>query len=271
MTSQASQTSTPPSDPADVPVLRRMRHETTLRTLRIARHERLTPNMIRIVAEGPELAGFVSGAPDDHIKVFVEGGPDERIMRDYTPRHHDAAAGTLTIDFFDHEGGPVSDWARAAQVGDPIRIGGPRGSQVIEGPIAHWLLVGDETALPAIGRRVEELPAGVHATVIGAVPGAADEQTFATAATLETHWLHRDAAAATDPAPIIAALAQIDLPPATFVWIAAEAGVARAAREYLVETRGLDKRWIKAAGYWVAGQADSSAKNLGEADAAGGH
>ena len=73
------------------------------------------------------------------------------------------------------------------------------------------------------------------------------------------------------PAPIIAALAQIDLPPATFVWIAAEAGVARAAREYLVETRGLDKRWIKAAGYWVAGQADSSAKNLGEADAAGGH
>jgi NADPH-dependent ferric siderophore reductase len=33
--------------------------------------------MIRIVAEGPELAGFVSGAPDDHVKVFVEGEPGE--------------------------------------------------------------------------------------------------------------------------------------------------------------------------------------------------
>jgi NADPH-dependent ferric siderophore reductase len=63
----------------------------------------------------------------------------------------------LTIDF-DHEGGPVSDW-RAAKVGDAIRIGGPRGSQVIEGPIAHWLLVGDETALPRrIGRRGANCP-----------------------------------------------------------------------------------------------------------------
>ncbi|WP_179505987.1 MULTISPECIES: siderophore-interacting protein [unclassified Sphingomonas] len=249
---------------ADAPVIRRMRHDTVRRTLRIAQVVRLTPNMIRIVAEGPELAGFVSGAPDDHVKIFVEGADGERVMRDYTPRHHDAAAGTLTIDFFDHEGGPVSDWARAAKVGDPISIGGPRGSQVIEGPIAHWLLVGDETALPAIGRRVEELPAGVSATVIGAVPGPADEQAFASAATVETRWLHRDAAAATDPAPLLAALAQVDLAPNTFVWIAAEAAVARAAREYLVGERGLDKRWIKAAGYWVAGQADSSAKNLGE-------
>jgi NADPH-dependent ferric siderophore reductase len=249
---------------ADAPVIRRMRHETTRRNLRIARAERLTPNMIRIVAEGPELAGFVSGAPDDHVKVFVVGADGERVMRDYTPRHHDAQAGTLTIDFFDHEGGPVSDWARAAKVGDTISIGGPRGSQVIEGPIAHWLLVGDETALPAIGRRVEELPAGVSATVIGAVPSAADEQRFATAATLDARWVHRAAAAATDPAPLLAALAEVALAPNTFVWIAAEAAVARAAREYLVETRGLDKRWIKAAGYWVAGQADSSAKNLGE-------
>lgn len=256
---------TPASETQDsAPSIRRMRHETTLRTLRIARHERLTPNMIRIVAEGPELAGFVSGAPDDHVKVFVEGEPGERIMRDYTPRHHDAEAGTLTIDFFDHEGGPVSDWARAAKVGDAIRIGGPRGSQVIEGPIAHWLLVGDETALPAIGRRVEELPASVRATVIGAVPDAADEQAFASAATLDTRWVHRSASAATDPAPLLAALDGVDLVPGTFVWIAAEAGVARRLREHLVETRGLDKRWIKAAGYWVAGEADSSAKNLGE-------
>jgi NADPH-dependent ferric siderophore reductase len=43
-------------------------------------------------------------------------------------------------------------------VGDAIRIGGPRGSQVIEGPIAHWLLVGDETALPAIGRGSRNCP-----------------------------------------------------------------------------------------------------------------
>jgi NADPH-dependent ferric siderophore reductase len=255
---------TPASDTQDsAPSIRRMRHDTTLRTLRIARHERLTPNMIRIVAEGPELAGFVSGAPDDHVKVFVEGEPGERIMRDYTPRHHDADAGTLTIDFFDHEGGPVSDWARAAKVGDAIRIGGPRGSQVIEGPIVHWLLVGDETALPAIGRRVEELPAGVRATVIGAVPDAADEQ----ALPAPPRWTPAGSIAAPQPRPI---------PPrcwrrwTAWTWCPAPSCGSRPKRAWpgacasIWWTRGLDKRWIKAAGYWVAGEADSSAKNLGE-------
>jgi len=246
------------------PTIRRMRHETRRRDLQITRIERITPAMIRIVAGGADLDGFHSGAPDDHIKVFVTDTAGQPAMRDYTPRHHDADAGTLTVDFYDHVGGPASDWARAAKVGDTLEIGGPRGSQVIEGPIAHWLLIGDETALPAIGRRVEELPSGASATVIGAVTGAAEEQTFATAATVATRWVHRPEAAATDPAPLLAALDGLDLPPQTFVWIAAEAAVARALRQHLVDTLGLDKAWIKAAGYWVSGEADSSAKNLDE-------
>jgi NADPH-dependent ferric siderophore reductase len=185
-------------DQINIPAIRRLRHETRRRTLAIVSHERLTPSMIRIVAQGADLEGFHSGAPDDHIKVFVPEAGGQMAMRDYTPRHHDAAAQTLTIDFFDHEGGPASDWARAAKVGDPIEIAGPRGSQVIEGPIAHWLLIGDETALPAIGRRIEELPAGTSATVIAAVPGAADEQAFPGQS---AHWVHRPAARASDPAP----------------------------------------------------------------------
>jgi NADPH-dependent ferric siderophore reductase len=218
--------------------------------------------MIRIVAQGADLEGFHSGAPDDHIKVFVPEAGGQMAMRDYTPRHHDDAAQTLTIDFFDHEGGPASDWARAAKVGDPIEIGGPRGSQVIEGPIAHWLLIGDETALPAIGRRIEELPAGTGATVIAAVPGAADEQAFPGQSALGPPPRRPRQRSR----PLLDALATVPIAPDTFVWIAAEAGVARALREQLITGRGLDRRWIKAAGYWVAGQADSAVKNLDEAD-----
>ncbi|WP_333838843.1 siderophore-interacting protein [Novosphingobium sp.] len=245
---------------SESPTLRRMRHETRRRSLRIAQIERLTPSMIRVVAGGDDLEGFHSGAPDDHVKVFVTTADGQSAMRDYTPRRHDAAAGTLTIDFFDHVGGPASDWARAAKVGDTLEIGGPRGSQVIEGPIAHWLLIGDETALPAIGRRIEELPEGATATVIGAVPEAADEQAFDSAAHVDARWVHRTDA--TDPAPLLAAIADLQLEPNTFVWIAAEAGVARALRDHFLQGHGLDKAWIKAAGYWVAGQADSSAKDL---------
>jgi NADPH-dependent ferric siderophore reductase len=61
-----------------------MRHETTLRTLRIAGTNGLTPNMIRIVAEGPELAGFTAARARRSRQDLVEGEPGERIMRDYT-------------------------------------------------------------------------------------------------------------------------------------------------------------------------------------------
>jgi NADPH-dependent ferric siderophore reductase len=219
--------------------------------------------MIRIVAEGPELAGFVSGAPDDHIKVFVEGEPGERIMRDYTPRHHDADAGTLTIDFFDHEGGPVSDWARG-QSGRchphrrPARFAGDRRPD-------RALAAGGRRDRPARDRPPRGRTARRRARHGDRRRARCCRRTgLASAATLDTRWVHRSAAAATDPAPLLAALDGVDLVPGTFVWIAAEAGVARRLREHLVETRGLDKRWIKAAGYWVAGEADSSAKNLGE-------
>ena len=134
-------------------------------------------------------------------------------------------------------------WSRAAVRGDAITIGGPRGSQRIEGDIDHWLLIGDETALPAIGRWIEEMPAATPVTSIVGVPDAADEQTVTTAADWTAHWLHRPLDQATDP------------------WIAAEAMVARAIRTHLLD-RGHDKQWIKASGYWVAGQADASDKGI---------
>ncbi|RVU05044.1 siderophore-interacting protein [Novosphingobium umbonatum] len=248
----------------DTPTIRRMRHETCRRALTIQSVERITPHMLRITAQGPELAGFHSASPDDHIKVFVTDAQGQSAMRDYTPRHHDAQAGTLTVDFFDHEAGPASAWARQAKAGDTLHVGGPRGSQVIEGPIAHWLLIGDESALPSIGRRVEELSSDVTATVIAAVPDAADEQVLTSKAALQTHWLHRAADQATDAAPFLAALEGLAIAPQTFIWIAAEAGVARSLREALL-ARGIDKAWIKAAGYWVAGQADAAVKSFEDA------
>ncbi|MAP95439.1 MAG: hypothetical protein CMK07_10850 [Ponticaulis sp.] len=44
------------------------------------------------------------------------------------------------------------------------------------------------------------------------------------------------------------------------MWIAAEGSVVKAIRDYLITERGVDRRWIKATGYWVDGQADTTAK-----------
>ncbi|MEI4470737.1 siderophore-interacting protein [Frigidibacter sp. MR17.24] len=241
------------------PQIERHRHELKRRRLTVSGIERLSPAMLRLTLEGPEMADFPSLSPEDHVKLVVPDGAGGEAMRDYTPRRFDTARGLLVIDFALHEAGPATAWALAARVGDAVTIGGPRGSQVIAGPIADWVLIGDETALPAIGRRIEEMAAGVAVTSLVAVPGGADEQVFETAAALDARWVHR--ADGTDAAPLLAALDGLTIGPRSFVWIAAEAGVTRALRDALV-ARGVDRVWIKAAGYWVAGQADASDKEI---------
>ena len=112
---------------------RQIRHSTLFRRVQVRQVIDLGPHMRRIIVAGAELEGFHSASPDDHIKVFFpnpEGdyvtptmGPVGPVhpeghtpspMRDYTPRLHDPAAGTLAIDFVLHGEGPASDWARQA-------------------------------------------------------------------------------------------------------------------------------------------------------------
>ncbi|PYD77889.1 NADPH-dependent ferric siderophore reductase [Komagataeibacter oboediens] len=249
----------------DAPEIRRERHDLVRRRLEVRAVERLTPHMIRITLDGPELVGFTSPSPDDHIKIFVPGLDGSPTRRDYTPRRYDPQNGTLLLDFVNHHGGPAAAWARAARPGDRLEIGGPRGSQIISGPIDHWLLIGDETALPAIGRRVEALSVRTSVTTVVAVPGAEDEQVFTTAAHHAAHWVHRPMERADDGAGILAVLKNLKIPDRTFVWVGAETHVAKAVRQYLLDERRIPAQWIKASGYWVKGQADASVKDFGDA------
>lgn len=249
------------SNPAvSAPKIERVRHELKRRTLTVAAIEWITPGMLRLQLSGDDLADFVSLAPDDHIKILVPGAGEEMERRDYTPRRYDTDARTLLIDFAIHEAGPVTKWALDARIGDRLEIGGPRGSAVVSGDIENWLLIGDETALPAIGRRVEEAAANARITAIVAVADAGEHQILQTSAQLDIRWAHRSLSKATDPAALMDILRSVDLQAGTFVWIAAEASVTRALRTYLVEERGYPLSWIKASGYWVKGKADTTEK-----------
>ena len=250
-----------------VPEIRRVRHELRRRNLVVLRSERLSPHMQRIVLGGPDLHDFASDSPDDHIKLFF-ATPTGDEMRDYTPRRFDRAAGELVIDFVVHDGGPATEWAKRAQPGDILATGGPRGSRMISGPIRDWLFVGDDSALPAIGRFIEELPAGHRARVLVSVPEAEDAQAWESQADVHAQWLARDGGDAADPAPLLEALSKLDIASDCFVWAAAEGGVGRAIRAHLLE-RGHSPKWMKIAGYWVKGEANASVKDLDEER--GGH
>ncbi len=251
----------------------RIQHPVRRRTLQVLRTEALTPHMRRIVLGGPELEGFHSGAPDDHIKLFFANAEGQVVtpamtpdgprlpegalpspMRDYTPRHHDAAAGELTIDFVLHGEGPASGWAGAARPGDTLVMGGPRGSFVVAGDYDRYVLLGDETALPAIGRWLEEMPASRQAEVFIEIAGPDERQDLRSVAHARVHWLERGATPAADSTRLEEALRT--LAPAegdTFYWIAAESRRARTMRKFVEDTLGVDKDSIRATGYWKAG------------------
>ncbi|MFB8343886.1 siderophore-interacting protein [Brucella cytisi] len=245
-------------DNGALPRIERVRHEIKRRRLEVRFVETITPNMIRITLGGDELAGFNSLSAGDHIKIFVPDRAGKIVMRDYTPRSYDPENQTLVLDFAVHEAGPATQWAINARPGNQLEIGGPRGSELISGPIRAWLLIGDETALPSIGRRIEEMALGTPVTTLVAVAGPHDEQRFETLALLSPYWIHRDDA--TDASVIINRLREITIEPGTFIWLAAEGSVARATRAYLVDERKHPLTWLRASGYWVKGKADSTEK-----------
>jgi NADPH-dependent ferric siderophore reductase len=254
----------------------RIRHELRSRLAQVRSAERLTPGMIRVVLDGEDLDGFFSAAHDDHVKLFFPQPGEEKpvmpvlgpngpvfaegalrpIARDYTPRRFDAAARLLTIDFALHAEGPASDWARQARTGQYLGLGGPRGSFVVADDFDWYLLAGDETALPAIARRLEELPAGTKALAVIEVADKAEEQPLATRAEADIAWLHRNGAAAGDARRLLDAISGLTLPAGDgYAWIAAESEVAKILRRHLIDDRGLRKDWLKAAGYWRLGAA----------------
>ncbi len=237
------------------PEISRIRYELKRRSLTVATTERLTPHMIRITFSGEDLADFQSLGANDHVKIFVPDGKGDLAMRDYTPRAFDPEARQLVIDFAIHEAGPATRWALAAKPGDVLEVGGPRGSRVVGDSVTRLLLIGDETALPAIGRWVEQAKAGTTVTSLVAVPGKDDEQNLTSAADHTALWVHRSDA--TDAAPLLNAMKTLDITPDTYVWIGAEAMVARALRTYLLEDLGHPKTWLGASGYWIAGKADA--------------
>lgn len=243
------------------PVIERVRHELKRRELTVETVDRITPHMLRITLIGESLSDFTSLGADDHVKVVLPGADGEVEMRDYTPRSYNNETGRLVLDFAVHEAGPATRWALEAKPGSIVTIAGPRGSAVITG-VSKWVLVGDETALPAIGRLIEEARADDVITAIGVVTDASEEQKFLSAAKLKTRWVHRPASSVTDPLPIIAALDAIELTADTFVWVAAEASVARAIKTYLTTSRNHPLPWLKAAGYWTRGAADTSIKTI---------
>ena len=254
---------------------RRLRHETRMRLLEVIGVTDITPRMRRVHLRG-DMTGFAAPGHADHIKVFffppgvapkvVPIGPngadfapgEKPQMRDYTPRAYDVDKGTIDLDFVLHGDGPASSWAAQARIGQTLVIGGPRGSLIVPMTFDWYLLAGDETAIPAIARRIAELPADARVLAVLEVNDPAEHQPFPGLADVSLTYLYRHGKPAGTGSRILDRLRVTRFPAGTgYAYVAGEASMSKAVRAHLTEERGFEPDYVKAAGYWLRGTPDA--------------
>ncbi|QXH52629.1 siderophore-interacting protein [Pseudomonas fakonensis] len=247
--------------------IHRVNHEIRQRRLVVLKVTDLTPRMRRITLGGAELAGFTSLGTDDHIKLLFATTPEQQhaidarnlgrdggarpTMREYTPRRIDLVNLELDIDFVLHGDGPASTWAAQAAPGQALNIAGPRASMVVPDIFDSYLLIGDETAIPAIARRLEELPAGRKVLAVIQVEDEQERQGLASQAQVEVIWVRRH------EQDLLGVVQHLALPEGRlYSWVALEKSLTRQAKTLLLE-KGVQEDALKAAAYWRAdGTAD---------------
>ncbi|MFF7605949.1 SIP domain-containing protein [Streptomyces parvulus] len=252
-------------------------HPLVLRRVTVRRVTDVTPRMRRVVLGGDQLRPFTRdgidhpafAAPgfDDHVKVIlasdgdvraalpaqlphgIEWTPAEnRLTRDYTPRRVDAAAGEVDLDFVTHGDGPAAAWAASAREGDELWFVGPKSSLRLPERLDWILLAGDETALPAIGRFLDERPVDVPAHVLVTVPDDSARQELASREGDTVTWVVAEPG---DAAALEAAVRELPLPEGDgYAWAAAESRALLPVRRYLLRERGLPKDRLNVTGYW---------------------
>ncbi|UOY00897.1 siderophore-interacting protein [Blastococcus sp. PRF04-17] len=180
-------------------------------------------------------------------------------LRSYTARRQDPAAGEVEIDFVLHGDGPAAAWATAAEPGALLGVAGA--ASLGDRAAAHLLLVGDETALPAISRILSAAAPATVGTALLEVAGPEEEQPLTAPAGVDVRWLHRGDALPGEHSLLADAVAALERPATDdlFAWVAGESAAVRAIRADLRGRWGLGRAQHHAIGYWRRGRAMSPA------------
>ncbi|WEK03660.1 MAG: DUF2218 domain-containing protein [Candidatus Devosia phytovorans] len=237
----------------------------------------VTPAMRRLVFACADVRPFIGG--DMHVRLLVPptgrtpvwpkpridgridwpSGEDALLSRAYTIRSVDPIRNEVAIDIFQHpEPGiatPGADFARDAQPGTLVGLLGPGSGHL---PVAETIfLAGDESALPAIARIIEELPHTSRVTALIEVHNAGEEQALQSQGQLDLRWIHRNTYAAETRFSDLVLAAITQQPDDAFIWVACEKADVRAVKSALRKS-GRKPVGTYLAWYWAHNAADDS-------------
>ncbi|MBU1359744.1 MAG: siderophore-interacting protein [Gammaproteobacteria bacterium] len=257
------------TDPAAAPV----RRKPTLRAVKVRSLEDIGPRMRRVTFFGESLEGFGPPKPGSHIKLFFGDlapdwqpapGQPRPLTRTYTPRYFDPVRRELVVDFVRHGEGVASEWVEHAQVGSALIVAGPGGGQVFPDDLRHLVLLADESALPAVGTILDNLPQTCLVTLFAEVESAADRYNPSLLASPDIRWLVRSPSRAAPGSLLLQAAHGLTLPAGAMGWVACEAGAMRAIKNVLLNQRDVDQAQLVTRGYWKAGESDHPDHDTGD-------
>ena len=235
----------------------------------------LTPRMVRVTFTSPELADFGWNGPAAHIKLIF-GQPGDALpapgtseprptMRTYTPRRFDREARELDVDFVLHGEGPASTWAAQAAAGQTLTVSGPGRNYVVDTTADWFLLVGDDTAIPAIATILESLPATTTARVFIEVMDGDDEIELPRHPNATVTWLHRGPDPTHAGGPLEATLKNYLMPEGNGrIYVACEASAMRRIRSLLLMDKTINREHVITRGYWKLGATDHPDGDYGQ-------
>ncbi|MEJ0037004.1 MAG: siderophore-interacting protein [Gammaproteobacteria bacterium] len=133
-------------------------------------------------------------------------------------------------------------------------------------PTAQWfLLVGDDSAIPAIATILESLPASAVARVFIEVVDRDDEIEIPAHPHTTITWLHRGPDARHAGGPLEASLRNYDMPAGSGrVYVACESGAMRRIRSLLLTDKTISREHLVSRGYWKLGAVDHPDGDYGQ-------
>lgn len=262
----------------------------------VAAARRISPGFVRLTLAGPALSHFAPWGLDQRIKLVLptpDGRPagdvglrdeptphpslwygrwkqlpeaDRAVLRTYTPSAVRAERGEIDVDVVLHDPpGPASLWAAAARVGDELIVTGPDVRQGWTGYGLHWhpegarrfLLVGDETAFPAIANILSALPEGATGTVLLEAGDPSDDIVSPRAPDgIAVRCVPRGEVAGVALERAVHAWGsgrEAGADHGFYAWLAGESGSVTRIRRHLTADLGVPKERVAFLGYWRLG------------------
>lgn len=250
---------------------------TGVATAEVIEARRISPHFVRLTIEGPDLADWRDLGFDQWFRLAVPTSESTRfdnladtfdtagylkyltlpratrpVIRNYTVRAFRPEARELDIDFVVHgDEGVAGPWAGGLPVGASVGLI-DQGCGYRPSDADHTLLVGDESALPAVVGILRDLPRDARGDAIIEIGDLDDRQQTDEPDGFEVHWVVREPGRRIGEAALghLVELPAIDGSISAFA--AGESKLATGARRHLVNERGVPKANVTFCGYWRA-------------------